>query len=184
MKGKVPGVWLAQLFMAVSISLNGQKTERVPIPSSLGAMAWLVGDWHAVSQSAEGLQNPLKASSRFRSELGGRMMTLTMSQAGRDFMSGMFAYDGAKKAVVFWYVVTDLKDAESEESGTLATGNVKIEQDSSLLDYSATRLDGATGHLQTRIQRMDADHYRWGVYADYPGEGIQKLNEIVFARGL
>ncbi len=184
MRVKRAALPVALLFVAILLSSSAQTNDREKAANPLSILAWLVGDWHAVSESKAGSKHSLKTGSRFRSELAGRMMTLTMSHAEHSIMNGMFAYDGAKKAVVFLYVVSNPEDTMSEDNGTLVAGVVKTEQESLLLDGTATRPDGATGHVQTRVERIDANHYRWDVYADYPGERLQKLNEIVFARGL
>lgn len=175
--------WMLLLLAVVYADTAAAKAAQPKAATSqMDSIGWLNGDWTSQVKSIGNGKPAPEVVSHFRSMLGGRVMSISMTADGNEFMQGMFAYDGAKKAIAFWYVVSGRSEEDDADGGTLAAGTIKSEQGSLVMDFTGTRLTGEVGHFQTRIERIGTRSYCWRVYADYPGEGLQKLNDIVFTR--
>ncbi len=60
------------------------------------------------------------------------------------------------KAIAFWYVTPDGESIRG-------TADSK-EQNDPLLDFHMTLVNGVDLHFQTKIHRVDADHYTWTLF--------------------
>ncbi len=158
------------LVLLMAVSGRGQSAPAV---DPMSAVAWLAGDWTAEAQEPGSTKPPTKIVSHYRSVLGGKGMTIETSFDGVETYRGMFGYDGAKKAVAFWYVTT---------GGESVTGTVAPGAGYTLLDFTITKADGTGQHLQTHMTRVDGDQYRWELFADPKGTGWVKLFGLEYAR--
>jgi hypothetical protein len=112
----------------------------------------MAGNWAAEAKQP-GAAVSSKILSRFTPQLDGRTMTIETSFAGRAVYQGMFGYDPAQKAIAFWYVTPD---------GESIRGTVDPKESSDpLFDFHMTLANGVDLHFQTKIHRVDADHYTW-----------------------
>lgn len=134
-----------------------QQTPQTAIAASpLTSIAWMAGSWVAEAKQP-GAQNPSKILTRFMPQLDGRTMSIETSFDGKPMYEGMFAYDPALKAIAFWYVTPD---------GESIRGTVDAkETDDPLFDFRMTLNNGVELHFQTKVHRVDADHYTWTLFS-------------------
>ena len=165
----------------ISLALSAfAQTPVAPLPSQqmaatspLAPIAWMSGTWAAEAKQP-GSEKSLKILSLFAPQLDGRTMTIETSFDGKPAYQGMFAYDPALKAIAFWYVTSD---------GESIRGTVDSKETADpLFDFRMTLTNGVDLHFQTKIHRLDADHYSWTLFTTTGGATWQKLFAVDYHR--
>jgi hypothetical protein len=85
---------------------------------------------------------------------------------------GFFAYDAAKKVILFSYPSAD---------GGLANGTVEGKDGSLIWDFQMTESDGSVGHYQVHTVQNGPDDYTWSLFASQKDAWV-KLFEIHYHR--
>jgi hypothetical protein len=138
---------------------------------AMASIAWLAGDWEAERPPATTATT--KVAYHFHSILGGKALSIETTFNGNPRFDGLIAYDPARKTVALWYVTA---------TGESTTGTMTPQDGAALFDLTVTSLEGKSTHLQVHIVHVDADHYRWEIYADPKGTGMSKLLETSYHR--
>lgn len=149
-------VSVATLTLTAQTPASPQVPQAAEAVSPLAPIAWMAGSWAAEAKQP-GAQNPSKIFTRFTPQLDGRTMSIETSFDGKPMYQGMFAYDPALKAIAFWYVTPDGESIR----GTVDTK----EAGDPLFDFRMTLNNGVELHFQTRVHRVDADHYTWTLFS-------------------
>jgi hypothetical protein len=160
------------LFALVSfLSLGAQTTTPPATPDPLAPIAWLAGGvWRGVVQGADG--KTTKIETHIEPILNGRAFSFSSSFNGVMQYQGFFAYDAAKKVILFSYPSAD---------GGLANGTVEGKGGSLLWDFQMTEPDGSVGHYQVHTVQNGADDYTWSLFASQKDAWV-KLFEIHYHR--
>jgi hypothetical protein len=160
--------------LALFLALVGRSQAQNPNQADpMSSIAWLAGDWEAEPKGAAASSSNTRVAYHFHPVLGGRELTLEATFNGMGRFQGMIGYDPARRSVAVWYITT---------TGESSAGLMTPEDGYSLFDINVTSLEGKTTHLQVRIVHVDADHYRWEIYADPKGTGMAKLFETSYRR--
>jgi hypothetical protein len=142
---------LMAFMLAGSISLGAQTIARPAAPDPLGPIAWMAGGvWRGV------VGKTTKISS-----FNGVMQ-----------YQGFFAYDAAKKAILFSYPSAD---------GGLANGTVESRDGSLLWDFQMTESNGSVDHYQVHTVQNGAEDYTLSLFASQKDAWV-KLFEIHYHR--
>lgn len=145
----------------------------VPAPAvdPLAPIAWMApGTWHGEVNGPSG--KPTRIDTRIERELAGRAFTFSTKFDGVEQYQGFFAYDAAKKAIVFSYPSAD---------GGIASGTVAQDGDSQVWDFSMTEATGSVGHFQVRTHQTAPDDYTWALFALQAGTWTKEF-EIHYHR--
>lgn len=163
---------LAALMLAANFLSLGAQTVATPAPSDpLAPIAWMAGGvWHGEVKGRDG--KTTRIETRIERELNGKAFDFSSSFDGVMQYRGFFAYDAAKKAIVFSYPSAD---------GGLANGTVDSKDGSLLWDFQMTESNGSVGHYQVRTVQNGADDYTWTLFASQKDAWV-KLFEIHYHR--
>lgn len=165
---------LVMAFALMLMAARGWGQDAAAAPADpMALVAWMAGNWTAQASEPGSSKPPSKIESHYLPVLGGKGMSIDTSFEGKPEYHGMFGYDGARKAVAFWYVTAGSESV----AGTVMPGTGYL-----LLDFMLTKADGEAHHLQTHITQVDADHYKWELYADPQGTGFVKLFDLMYSR--
>ena len=137
----------------------------------MASIAWLAGDWEAERPGASTATT--KVAYHFHTILGGKAMSIETTFNGNPRFEGMIGYDPARKSVAVWYLTA---------TGESTSGTMTPTDGAALFDLTVTSLEGKSSHLQVHVVHVDADHYRWEIYADPKGTGMSKLLETSYHR--
>jgi len=152
---------------ALASSLGAQ-TATPPVASdSLAPIAWLAG---GVVRGADG--KTTKIETHIERMLNGKALSFSSSFDGVMQYQGFFAYDAAKKAVLFSYPSAD---------GGLANGTVESRDGLLLWDFQMTESNGSVGHYQVHTVQSGADDYTWSLFASQKDAWV-KLFDIHYHR--
>jgi hypothetical protein len=150
------------------------QSQQTAVASPLAPIAWMSGTWAAEAKQP-GSEKSAKILSRFTPQLDGRTMSIEASFDGKAVYQGMFAYDPALKAIAFWYVTPDGESIRG-------TADTK-EPDDPLFDFRMTLANGVELHFQTKVHRVDTDHYSWTLFTTSSGGATwQKLFAVDYHR--
>ncbi|HEY4379918.1 MAG TPA: hypothetical protein VGN01_06195 [Acidobacteriaceae bacterium] len=159
---------LSLLLLLFSVSLAAQSA---PAADPLAPIAWMAGGtWHGEVNGPSGKLT--KIDTRVEPEFGGKAFNFTTRFDGVLQYHGFFAYDAAKKAVIFSYPSGD---------GGLASGSVTQAGDSQVWDFTMTEATGSVGHFQVHTHQTGADDYTWALFASQ-GDSWTKLLEVHYHR--
>jgi hypothetical protein len=163
---------LVTLVLAVSFMGLGAQTVPSPAaPDPLAPVVWMAGGvWHGEVQGPDG--KTTKIETRVERELDGKALSFTSSFDGVMQYQGFFAYDAAKKAIVFSYPSAD---------GGLTNGTVTSEDGSLLWDFQMTEASGSVNRFQVHTVQTGSDDYTWALYA-LKKDAWAKLFEIHYHR--
>jgi hypothetical protein len=139
----------------------------------MAPIAWLAGDWEAEPKAPVANAATSKVAYHFHPILGGTAMSVETTFNGSGRFQGMIGYDPARKSVAVWYLTA---------TGDSTTGTMSPGDGFAQFDLVVTSLEGKSTRLQLHIVHVDADHYRWEIYADPHGTGMTKLVETAFRR--
>jgi len=163
---------LAVLMLLVAAQMSAQSA---PAPRTaadpLAPVAWMAGGtWHGEAKGPSGKLT--KIDTRIERELSGKAFNFSTDFDGVQQYQGFFAYDAAKKAIVFSYPNAD---------GSLTVGTVVPDQDSLVWDFRMTEATGSVEHYQVHVHQDGADDYTWALFAPQ-GDSWSKLFEIHYHR--
>ncbi len=163
---------LAVLMLLVAGQISAQSTLAPrPAVDPLAPIAWMAGGtWHGEVKGPSGKLT--KIETRIERELSGKAFNFSTNFDGVQQYQGFFAYDAAKKAIVFSYPSVD---------GSLAVGTVVPDQDSLMWDFRMTEATGSVEHYQVHVHQDGADDYTWTLFAPQ-GDSWSKLFEIHYHR--
>jgi hypothetical protein len=159
-------------FVALLItgSLSAQSAPA-PTADPLAPIAWMAGGtWHGEVTGPDGKLT--KIETRVERELGGKAFSFNTNFDGIPRYQGFFAYDAAKKTIVFSYPSAD---------GSLAEGSVAQTDDMLLWDFRMTEASGAVERYQVHVHRDGADDYTWTLFAPQ-NDSWAKLFEVHYHR--
>jgi hypothetical protein len=128
--------------------------------NSLAPILWMTGSWRAETPASAG-EHPVMIEEHIASVLSGKAVAFTSTFNGVQQYQGLFAYDAAKKAIVFWY---------PSASGELTSGTVSQQGGYLLLDLQVADSDGNSTPFQVRIKPVGADDYDWTLYGHSSSE--------------
>jgi hypothetical protein len=128
------------------------------------------GTWHGDVTGPNG--KPTKIDTRIDRELGGKALNFSTSFDGVQQYQGYFAYDTAKKSIVFSYPSAD---------GGIASGTVAQTGDSQVWDFTMTEATGSIGHYQVHTHQTGPDDYTWALFQPQ-GDSWMKLFEVHYHR--
>jgi hypothetical protein len=159
---------LALVLMAGAAGLGAQ---TVAPSDPLAPISWMGGGvWHGEVHGPNGKLT--KIETRVERELNGKAFSFSSDFDGVTQYRGYFAYDAAKKAIVFSYPSAD---------GGIATGTVERKDGSLLWDLQATEANGSLSHYQVHTHQDGADDYTWALFAPQKDAWV-KLFEIHYHR--
>jgi hypothetical protein len=162
---------LMAFILAGCISLGAQTIAPPAAPDPLAPIAWLAGGvWRGVVQGADG--KTTKIETHVEPMLNGKALSFSSSFNGVMQYQGFFAYDAAKKAILFSYPSAD---------GGLANGTVESRGGSLIWDFQMTESNGTVGHYQVHTVQNGADDYTWSLFASQKDAWV-KLFEIHYHR--
>jgi hypothetical protein len=163
---------LITLVLAVSFMGSGAQTVPSPAaPDPLAPVVWMAGGvWHGEVQGPDG--KTTKIENRVERELDGKALSFTSSFDGVMQYQGFFAYDAAKKAIVFSYPSAD---------GGLANGTVTSKDGLLLWDFQMTEANGSVSRFQVHTVQTGSDDYTWALFA-LKKDAWVKLFEIHYHR--
>jgi hypothetical protein len=150
----------------------GRAFGQAPASDPMAPIAWIAGDWEAEAKGPASAATT-RVVNHYHAVLGGKALELETTFNGNERYRGMSGYDPARKTVGFWYLMT---------TGESTAGTMTGEDGYALFDFNVTSLEGKSSHLQVHIVHVDADHYRWEMYANPRGAGMSKLFEIAYKR--
>jgi hypothetical protein len=160
--------------LVLVMSSMGVGAQTVPVPAAadpLTPVAWMAGGvWHGEVQGPDG--KTTKIETRVQRELNGKALSFSSSFDGVMQYSGFFAYDAAKKSIVFSYPSAD---------GGLANGTVASKDSSLLWDFQMTEANGSVSHFQVHTVQTGVDDYTWALFASKKDAWV-KLFEIHYHR--
>ena len=144
------------LFALVSsISLGAQTTTPSAASDPLAPIAWLAGGgWRGVARNADG--KTTKIETHVERILNGKTLGINSSFDCVMLYQGFFAYDAAKKTIVFSY---------PSANGGLVNGTVASMGGSLRWDFQVTESNGSVSHYQVHTIHDGADDYTWALFA-------------------
>jgi hypothetical protein len=151
---RLPAVFFFALSLVIPLGSSAQAATTATA-DPLAPISWMVGTWKAQVKSPDGAKT-VPVDLHIESVLGGKALGFTTSFNGAPTYQGLFAYDAAKKAIVFWYPSAD---------GELTVGTVTPKDDYLLLDFQVTDSNGAATHFQSHMKRAGPDDYDWTLYS-------------------
>jgi hypothetical protein len=155
----------------ISMGLEAQTVVGSAASDPLAPVSWMAGGvWHGEVQGPNG--KATKIETRVERELSGRALSFSSSFDGVMQYSGFFAYDAAKKAIVFSYPSAD---------GGLANGTVASKGGSLLWDFQMTEASGSVSHFQVHTVQTGSDDYTWALFL-LKNDAWEKLFEIHYHR--
>ena len=160
------------VFILVAIAPLFAQTAPVPgAADPLAPIAWMAGGtWHGEVTGPDG--KPTKIDTRIEREFGGKAFSFATDFDGVPRYQGFFAWNTAKKAIVFSYPSAD---------GALAEGTVSQKDDVLLWDFLMTEASGSVEHYQVHVHRDGADDYTWALFAPQ-NDTWAKLFEVHYHR--
>jgi hypothetical protein len=168
--GMVSKFGLSLLLAAVQMSAQTAPAAQPPA-DPLAPIAWMAGGtWHGDVTGPNG--KPTKIDTRIERELSGKAFTFGTKFDGVQQYQGFFAYDAAKKSIIFSYPSAD---------GGIASGTVAQTGDSQVWDFTLTEATGSVGHYQVHTHQTSADDYTWALFQPQ-GDSWAKLFEIHYHR--
>jgi hypothetical protein len=161
----------ALLLIAAAPMLGQGSAGPSAAADPLAPIAWMAGGvWHGEANGPGG--KPTRIDTRIERELGGKAFSFSTSFDGVQQYQGFFAYDAAKKTIVFSYPSSD---------GSLAEGTVVPSGDALLWDFHMTEASGSVEHYQVHVHQDGADDYTWALFAQQ-NNAWAKLFEIHYHR--
>ncbi len=164
---------LKQLVLAALLA-SGQMRAQTPAPSPadpLAPIAWMAGGaWHGEVNGPTGKLT--KIDTRIERILNGKALNFITKFDGVVQYQGFFAFDAAKKSIVFAYPSAD---------GSLAVGTVEQKADSLIWDFRMTEATGSVDHFQVHLHQDGVDDYTWALFAPQ-ADSWSKLFEIHYHR--
>jgi hypothetical protein len=147
---------LLALMLAVSSIGLGAQTATVPAASDpLAPVAWMAGGvWRGEVRGPDG--KTTKIETRVERELNGKALSFSSSFDGVMQYRGFYAYDAAKKTIVFSYPSAD---------GGLANGSVEQKGDALVWEFNMTESNGSVSRYQVSTLQQGADDYTWTLFA-------------------
>jgi hypothetical protein len=163
---------LALLMLLVAGQISAQSAPAPqPAADPLAPISWMAGGtWHGEVNGPDGKLT--KIDTRVERELNNRAFTFSTRFDGVLQYQGFFAYDAAKKSIVFSYPSAD---------GGIASGSVTQAGDSQVWDFTMTEATGSVGHFQVRTHQTGADEYTWALFAPQ-GDSWTRLLEVHYHR--
>jgi Protein of unknown function (DUF1579) len=148
-----------------------QAAPAAPAGDPIFPIRWMTGTWTSQVMPPNA-QKAMTVEQKFTMVLNGRVLAFTTSFDGTMQYQGLFAYDAAKKCVVFWYPSAD---------GELTRGTLTPQQDSLLLDFEVTDASGKVTPYQVRIHQTGGDGYDWTLF-NKDGSGWKQLTALHYKR--
>jgi hypothetical protein len=162
---------MKQFLPIMLLSAAPMLAQATPAADPLAPIAWMAGGtWHGEVNGPDG--KPTKIDTRIERELAGKAFTFSTKFDGVEQYQGFFAWDAAKKTIVFSYPSAD---------GGLASGSVSQVGDSQVWDFSMTEATGSVGHFQVHTRQTGADDYTWALFAQQAGTWTKEF-EIHYHR--
>jgi hypothetical protein len=163
---------LVALVLAVGSIATAAQTAVTPISSDpMAPVAWMAGGvWRGEVKGPDG--KTTRIETRIERDLNGKAFSFSSSFDGVTQYRGFYAYDAAKKAIVFSYPSAD---------GGLANGTVEPKDGSLLWDFSMAESNGSVNHFQVHTHQDGADDYTWALFASRKDAWV-KLFEIHYHR--
>lgn len=159
---------LALPLLLVALRMSAQ---TAPAADPLAPIAWMAGGtWNGEVKAPTG--KLAKIDTRIERELSGKAFDFSTKFDGVLQYQGYFAYDAAKKAIVFSYPSAD---------GGIASGTVTQAGDSQLWDFTMTEATGSIGHYQVHTHQDGPDDYTWALFAPQ-ADAWAKLFEVRYHR--
>lgn len=143
------------------------------VADPLAPVAWLAGGtWKAEVPNPSGGAST-KIEQRLERTLGGKAIRFTTKFNGVEQYEGFFAYDAAKKQIVFAY---------PSASGDVTTGTVAADAGGELvMDFTISNADGTREVYQVHMKKADADDYTWSLFANAGGK-LTPMFEVKYHR--
>ena len=161
---------IVMLLVARQMCAQGVPAPR-PAVDPLAPIAWMAGGtWHGEVKGPSGKLT--KIDTRVEPELSDKAFSFSTRFDGVLQYQGFFAYDAAKKTIVFSYPSAD---------GGLASGSVEANGDSLIWDFHMTEATGSVEHYQVHVHQDGADEYTWALFAPQ-GDSWSKLFEVHYHR--
>jgi hypothetical protein len=148
-----------------------QASPVPPVADPLAPIAWMAGGiWHGEVNGPTGKLT--RIDTRIERELGNKAFTFSTKFDGVEQYRGFFAWDAAKKTIVFSYPSAD---------GGLASGTVTQDGGSQVWDFTLTEATGTVGHYQVHTNQTGADDYIWALFQPH-ADSWTKLFEVHYHR--
>jgi hypothetical protein len=162
---------VALLLVAGSVGLSAQ-TAATPAPSDpLAPVTWMAGGvWRGEVRGPDG--KTTKIETRVVRELNGKALSFSSSFDGVMQYLGFYAYDAARKAIVFSYPSAD---------GGLANGTVEQKDGYQSWDFQLTESNGSVKHFQVHTHQDGPNDYTWALFSPQKDTWV-KLFEIHYHR--
>jgi hypothetical protein len=161
---------LFAVLFAVTATLAISQTATAADP--LAPVAWLVGGtWKAEVPNPNG-GAARKIEQRMERTLGGKAVRFVTKFDGVVEYEGFFAYDAAKKQVVFAY---------PSASGDVTTGIVAAAPEGLLMDFTISDAQATATHYQVHVKKSGPDDYTWALFASADG-GWSPLFQVKYHR--
>jgi hypothetical protein len=146
---------LSLFILLITLPVGAQGAPaRTAAADPLAPIAWMAGGtWHGEITGPDG--KPTKIDTRIDHELSGKALSFSTKFDGVVQYQGFFAYDAARKSIVFSYPSAD---------GGLASGTVAQTGSSQVWDFTMTEATGSVGHYQVRTHQTAPDDYTWALF--------------------
>jgi hypothetical protein len=162
---------VALLLTLGAMGLGAQTTTAPAASDPLAPVAWMAGGvWHGEVRGPDG--KTTKIETRVERDLNGKAFSFSSSFNGVTQYRGFYAYDAAKKAIIFSYPSAD---------GGLVNGTVEQKESSLLWDFQVTESNGSVNHFQVHTHQDGADDYTWALFTSQKDSWV-KLFEIHYHR--
>jgi len=163
---------LFTLFLVAGASLVLSATEASPAPASLyGPVEWLAGGlWKATLP-------PMKDGSAVEIEL---VATIPANRHGvhlestwviggkrRPYVSGMYAWDGAKKKFAIFY---------TDSNGALSAGDVMLEDGVLVHEMNVSEPNGTVSPVRVRLTKTGSNAFTNDIYLQKDGTWVQLVS--------
>jgi hypothetical protein len=138
------------LFAMSAMVAMGQADPLAPV-------SWLAGGtWKAEVPSPNGGANT-KIEQKMERVLGGKAIRFATTFNGVEQYEGFFAWDAAKKQIVFAY---------PSAAGDVTTGvATEAPAGGAVMDFTIDNADGTAAKYEVRIKRAGPDDYTWSLFA-------------------
>jgi hypothetical protein len=154
-----------------AVPMLAQAVPATPAADPLAPIAWMAGGtWHGEVNSPTGKLT--KIDTRIERELNGKAFNFITKFDSVTQYQGFFAFDAAKKSIVFSYPSAD---------GSITAGTVEQKSNSLIWDFLMTEASGTIDHFQVHLHQDGADDYTWALFAPQ-ADSWSKLFEIQYHR--
>lgn len=148
-------------------------TAQAAPPDPLAPIAWLVGGtWKAESPNPKG-GSDTKIEQRMEWILGGKAIEFVTKFDGITQYEGFFAYDAAKKQIVFAY---------PSASGDVTNGTAAATPDGIVMNFTISDVSGTATQYQVKAKKAGANDYMWTLFAAGTNNGWTPLFQVKYHR--